>query len=77
MVLRTLLVSPFPPARDGLATYASQLYTTLVSEGRSVEVLSPDPSAARYSADLKTPAGVARAIRIGRRFDRVVVQFHP
>ncbi len=75
--MRTLLVSPFPPARDGLATYAAQLYATWTGEGRSVEVLSPEPSAAQFNADLKTPAGILRAIRVARRFDRVVVQFHP
>lgn len=77
MDVRTLLVTPFPPTRDGLATYASQLYATWTGEGRSVEVLSPEPSAARFNADMKTTAGMVRAIRLARRFDRVVVQFHP
>lgn len=75
--VRTLLITPFPPTRDGLATYASQLYATWTAEGRSVEVLSPEPSAARFNADMKTPSGVLRAIKLARRFDRVVVQFHP
>ncbi len=75
--MRTLLVSPFPPTRDGLATYASQLYATWTREGRSVEVLSPEPSAARFNAELKTPAGILRTLRLARRFDQMVVQFHP
>ena len=75
--MKTLLITPFPPARDGLATYASQVYSKWRSEGHDVEVLSPEPSAGKSSADLKTLSGMWQAARRARRFERVVVQFHP
>ena len=75
--MRTLLITPYPPARDGLATYASQVCYKWRSEGHDVEVLSPEPSAGKYSADMKSLSGIWRAARRARRFDRVVVQFHP
>ena len=45
--MRTLVVSPYPPARDGIAAYALQQVRALRRAGDDVEVLSPGPSAAR------------------------------
>lgn len=77
MVLRILVVSPFPPARDGLAAYGAQVVSDLRAAGETVEVLSPDPSAARYWQRLKTFGGISRTARLGRRADKVIMQFHP
>jgi glycosyltransferase involved in cell wall biosynthesis len=77
VVLNVLLISPFPPARDGLANYAVQFAADLRHDGHRVDVLSPEPSAAVYHAPLKKFSGLARAARLGRRSDRVIVQFHP
>ncbi|MCO7219996.1 glycosyltransferase family 4 protein [Klenkia sp. PcliD-1-E] len=74
---RILVVSPYPPVRDGIATYALQTVRALRAQGHDVEVLSPGPSAAHHHLDLVGPRGaLALAKRVGD-YDRVVVQFHP
>src|SRR5438046_735227 len=40
------MVSPYPPLRDGIASYALQTVAALRAEGHAVEVLAPGPSAA-------------------------------
>ena len=75
--MRILFVSPYPPARDGLANYASQVVADLRASGATVDVLSPQPSAAAFSADLRTGAGLLRIARLGRGYDRVILQFNP
>ncbi|MBW3573309.1 MAG: glycosyltransferase family 4 protein [Actinobacteria bacterium] len=75
--MRVLMVSPYPPVRDGIAAYAVQEVARLRREGHDVEVLSPGPSAAHHHLDLVARRGpVALAARM-RAFDRVIVQFHP
>ncbi len=79
--MNVLMVSPFPPHRDGIATYAVQELRRLRSDGLAngdtVEVLSPQPSAARWHARLGTPAGMAQLCRKASGFDRTVIQFSP
>jgi len=75
--MRILMVSPYPPAHDGLANYAVQEVRELRAGGHDVEVLSPGPSAAHHHLDLKGPRG---ALALGRRlrgYDRVIIQYHP
>ncbi len=75
--MRILMVTPYPPVRDGLANYAVQEVQELRSAGHDVEVLSPGPSAAHHHLDLRGPRG---AMALGRRlrgYDRVIVQYHP
>lgn len=75
--VRILMVSPYPPLRDGIAAYAVQSVRALRAAGNTVEVLSPGPSAAHHSLNLVGPrGGLALAKRV-RGYDRVVVQFHP
>ncbi len=75
--MRILMVSPYPPVRDGIAQYAVQEVKRLRSEGHDVEVLSPGPTAAHHHLDLCGPRGVlALARRVGG-YDRVVIQYHP
>ncbi len=75
--MRILMVSPYPPGRDGLAQYAVQEVKRLRAQGHDVEVLSPGPSAAHHHLDL---VGVRGALALARRvgaYDRVIVQYHP
>jgi glycosyltransferase involved in cell wall biosynthesis len=74
---RVLMVSPYPPVRDGIAAYALQTVRALRQQGYDVEVLSPGPSAAHHHLDLLGPRGaLALAKRVGD-YDRVIIQFHP
>lgn len=74
---RVLVVAPYPPMRDGIGAYAVQQVRNLRRAGHDVEVLSPSPSAAHQHAELRGPAGAATLARLGARFDRVIVHFHP
>ncbi|MCU1462328.1 MAG: glycosyltransferase [Acidimicrobiales bacterium] len=71
------MVSPYPPARDGIAAYAVQAVAGLRAAGHDVEVLSPGPSAAHHHLDLAGPRGALALARRARHYDRVVIQFHP
>jgi glycosyltransferase involved in cell wall biosynthesis len=74
---RILMVSPYAPWRDGIGAYAVQQVRGLRRLGHHVEVVSPYPSAAHHHLDLVGPRGALALGRLARRFDRVVVQFHP
>jgi glycosyltransferase involved in cell wall biosynthesis len=74
---RILMVTPYPPIRDGIAAYALQAVAALRREGHEVEVLSPGPSAAHHHLDLRGPRGpLGLARRVGG-YDKVIIQFHP
>ncbi len=75
--MRILMVSPYPPARDGLANYAVQEVKRLRADGNDVEVLSPGPSAAHHHLDLVGTRGALALARRVRGYDRVIVQYHP
>lgn len=67
----------FPPMRGGISAYAGQAVTRLREQGHEVTVASPEPSDADHVVDLaQRGAGVTLA-RLARRFDRLIVQFHP
>jgi glycosyltransferase involved in cell wall biosynthesis len=71
------MVTPYPPIRDGIASYAVQEVVALVGDGHEVEVLSPWPSAAHHHLALRGPRGpLALAKRVGR-YDKVIIQYHP
>lgn len=72
---RILVVSPYPPVRDGIATYALQTVRALRRQGHDVEVLSPGPSAAHHHLDLVGPRGALALAKRIRDYDRVIVQF--
>ncbi|WP_137161902.1 glycosyltransferase family 4 protein [Blastococcus sp. CCUG 61487] len=74
---RVLMISPYPPVRDGIASYALQTVRALRREGLDVEVLSPGPSAAHHHLDLRGPRGALALAKRIRDYDRVIVQFHP
>ena len=72
-----LLVTPFAPYRDGIATYAAQELRGLRAEGHRVEVLSPVPSAAHHHLRLGGAQGAAQLVRRATGFDRTIIQFGP
>jgi glycosyltransferase involved in cell wall biosynthesis len=75
--MRILMVSPYPPLRDGIAAYAVQAVAALRRQGHEVEVLSPGPSAAHHHLDLHGPRGPLVLARRVRGYDKVIIQFHP
>jgi glycosyltransferase involved in cell wall biosynthesis len=75
--MRILMVSPYPPIRDGIAAYAVQSVAALRRQGHEVEVLSPGPSAAHHHLDLHGPRGPLVLARRVRGYDKVIIQFHP
>lgn len=76
--MRVLVLSPYPPDRCGIASYTVQVAATLRQEGHAVTVVSPQPSAARDSADYaQTVRGVLRVLAMSRRADRTVIEFFP
>jgi len=74
---RILVVSPYPPARDGIGAFAVQQVKALRRAGNHVEVCSPRPSAAHHHIDLRGPRGALALRRLIGGFDRVIVHFHP
>ncbi len=75
--MKILVVSPYAPIRDGIASYALQQVKALRSEGHEVEVLSPQPSAAHHHLDLRSLRGPLALAKRVRHYDRVIIQFHP
>jgi glycosyltransferase involved in cell wall biosynthesis len=72
-----LMVSPWAPYRDGIASYAQQEVRHLRAAGHDVTVLSPLPSAAHHHLRLGGATGAVRLARHGAGYDRVIVQFGP
>ncbi|MDQ2754816.1 MAG: glycosyltransferase family 4 protein, partial [Actinomycetota bacterium] len=77
MAVKLLLVSPYPPQRDGVANYAGQVATKARGDGHNVTVISPQPSAAGAHVDLRSLRGLLVVTRRARRADQVQVQFQP
>ncbi len=75
--MRILMVSPYPPLRDGIAAYAVQSVRELRRQGHHVEVLSPTPSAAQHHLRLTGWRGPLALAKRTAAYDRVIVQFHP
>jgi glycosyltransferase involved in cell wall biosynthesis len=71
------MVSPYPPIRDGIGTYAAQEVKRLLVDGHDVEVLSPQPSAAHHHLALRSARGVGALTKRVGAYDRVIVQYHP
>lgn len=75
--MRILVVTPYPPQRDGIAQFAVQSVARLRGEGHDVEVLSNGPTAAHHWLDLSSARGVLALARRMRDYDRVILQYHP
>ena len=74
---RILVVTPYPPVRDGIGAYAVQQVRALRRQGHDVEVCSPWPSAAHHHLPLEGPKGAKALKKLMAGFDRVIVHFHP
>lgn len=74
---RILVVSQYPPVRDGIGAYAVQQVRALRRQGHHVEVVSPWPSAAHHHLPLEGPKGAKALKKLMAGFDRVIVHFHP
>jgi glycosyltransferase involved in cell wall biosynthesis len=74
---RILVVTPYPPVRDGIGAYAVQQVRALRRQGHHVEVCSPWPSAAHHHRPLEGPKGAKALKKLMVGFDRVIVHFHP
>ena len=72
-----LMVTPYPPYRDGIAAYAVQEVRELRSAGVDVEVLSPLPSAAHHHLGLGGVRGMAALVKRAGRYEAVILQFSP
>jgi len=72
-----LMVTPYAPIRDGIAAYAVQEVKALRAAGHRVEVLSPGPSAAHHHLALRSPRGPLALAKRVRRYDKLIIQYHP
>lgn len=72
-----LMVTPYPPYRDGIGAYAVQEVRRMRATGAEIEVLSPLPSAADHHLALGSVRGVLALVKAGRRYETVVLQFSP
>jgi glycosyltransferase involved in cell wall biosynthesis len=75
--MRQLVLSPYPPMRGGIATYAGQLVAALRAAGEEVVVASPERSDAELVLDIASRGAGRRLARLARRFDRLNIQFQP
>ncbi len=75
--MTTLMVTPYAPYRDGIASYAVQEVRSLRAAGHDVEVCSPLPSAAHHHLVISTNIGMVRLIARARNYQRIVIQAYP
>ncbi len=75
--MTTLMVTPYPPYRDGIGAYAVQEVRGLRAAGHPVEVLSPLPSAAEHHLALGGLRGILALVKRARSYESVIVQFSP
>jgi len=75
--MRILMLSPYPPMRGGISTYADQAAEALRVEGHEVVVASPERSDADRVLDVTKRGAGWRLAWLVRRFDRLIVQFQP
>lgn len=71
------MVTPYPPIRDGIASYSQQQVKALRAQGHQVHILSPQPSAAHFHLNLYSPRGPLALAKRARKYDKVIIQFHP
>ncbi len=75
--MTTLMVTPFAPYRDGIATYATQELRFRRRNGEFVQVVSPERSAAEHYLKLGSASGWACLVRDYAHFDRIIIQVSP
>lgn len=75
--MRLLVISHYPPMRGGISAYTGQLVAALRGAGHDVVVASPERSDAELVLDITDRGAGLRLVKLARRFDRLIVQFHP
>ncbi len=75
--MKELMVTPYAPYRDGIASYSVQEVRSKIAEGAFVEVVSPKPSAAQHNLELGNSTGLRGLAELAEEFDQITVQFYP
>jgi glycosyltransferase involved in cell wall biosynthesis len=75
--VRVLVVAPYPPRRDGIASYAAVQVQRLREAGHTVTVLSPPDGDGDVRAEFLGGGAFRRAAALAPGHDRVVVHFQP
>ena len=75
--MRILVVAPYPPMRDGIGIYARDQVARLRAAGEHVTVLSPPEGDGDLRAPFRGGRALLRAVRHGRRSERIMVHFQP
>jgi glycosyltransferase involved in cell wall biosynthesis/multidrug transporter EmrE-like cation transporter len=75
--VKILIVSSYPPRHCGIGAYARDQVARLRAEGHDVTVLSPPDGDGDSRVAFLGGRPFARAARMGRAFDRIVVHFQP
>jgi glycosyltransferase involved in cell wall biosynthesis len=75
--MRLLMLTPYPPMHGGISAYADQEVAGLRAEGHEVAVASPVPSRAEHVIDVRKRRNGRRLVKLARRHERLIVQFHP
>lgn len=75
--MKILVVSSYPPRRCGIGVYARDQVERLRNEGHDVSVLSPPDGDGQVRVSFFGGRPFFNAARIGRRFDRIIVNFQP
>jgi len=75
--VKVLVVAPYPPRRDGIASYAAVQVQRLREAGHAVTVLSPPDGDGDVKAEFLGGDGFRRAAALAATHDRVLVHFQP
>lgn len=75
--MRVLVVSPYPPRRCGIGSYAAAQVERLRADGHQVTVLSPPDGHGDVRVSFSGGRPFRRAARLGRGFGRIVVHYQP
>jgi hypothetical protein len=71
--VRVVVISPYPPTVDARGDVALEIVRDLRRARVDVDVVSPEPSAARHHAPPGTWRSTVRLLRLVRGADRVVI----
>ena len=72
-----LVISPYAPYRDGIASYTVQEVRHRSKAGANIEVLSPQPSAAHYHLELGGVKGALELLKRAPNHSRFILHVYP
>ena len=75
--MRILMVSPYPPIRDGIATYAVQEVAALLDAATTSRCSRRGRRPRTTTSRCAARAGPLALAKRVRRYDRVIIQYHP